>query len=148
MVSKLAEFVTANQIVSWLVMCFLVAYFIYKEYPAFMKRVRASSKKEIQDEVTDKSVEARLESIEIDVKEIKEKLNRDYYRMNEIEKRQQQSERMTADSLEEREIIMRALLGALGGLQELGANGPTKKAEKEINDYLNEQAHKKSIQGL
>ena len=50
-------------------------------------------------------------------------------------------ERMIADSLEEREILMQAMLGVLGGLQEIGANGPTKKAEEQIRNYLNRKAH-------
>ena len=49
---------------------------------------------------------------------------------------------MVEDSLEDRQIIMEALLGALGGLQELGANGPTKEAENKIRTYLNKQAHR------
>ena len=42
---------------------------------------------------------------------------------------------------EELKIIMEALLGALGGLQELGANGPTKEAKAKIQNYLNSKAH-------
>ena len=37
---------------------------------------------------------------------------------------------------------MEALMGALGGLQELGANGPTKEAKTKIQDYLNKKAHR------
>ena len=49
--------------------------------------------------------------------------------------------KVAADSLEERSIIMQALLGVLGGLQEIGANGHTKEAEKTIRNYLNKKAH-------
>lgn len=41
----------------------------------------------------------------------------------------------------EQGIIMRALLAALNGLQELGANGTTETAREEIIAYLNCQAH-------
>ena len=44
--------------------------------------------------------------------------------------------------MEERELIIRSLLGVVQGLQEVGANGPTKKTEKEIQDYLVRKAHK------
>ena len=33
-------------------------------------------------------------------------------------------------------------MGALGGLLELGANGPTKEAKAKVQDYLNRKAHK------
>ena len=50
-------------------------------------------------------------------------------------------QRIAEDSLEERQILMQALLGVLGGLQEIGADGPTKKAEETIRSYLNRKAH-------
>ena len=46
-------------------------------------------------------------------------------------------------SLEERGIMMRSLLGVVKGLQELGANGPTKKVEHELQDYLVRQSHQR-----
>jgi hypothetical protein len=52
---------------------------------------------------------------------------------------------MSAESLEEREILMQAMIGVLGGLQELGANGPTKTAKATIQDYINRQAHKMEV---
>ena len=45
--------------------------------------------------------------------------------------------------LEEREILMQAMLGVLGGLQELGANGPTQEATDAIHKYINKQAHRR-----
>ena len=75
------------------------------------------------------------------MKDIKAKLERDYTRINDMERWRGSMERMIADSLEEREILMQAMLGVLGGLQEIGANGPTKKAEEQIRLYLNRKAH-------
>ena len=55
-------------------------------------------------------------------------------------------EQIVTESLEEREILMQAMLGVLGGLQELGANGPTKAAKATIQDYINKQAHKREME--
>ena len=75
------------------------------------------------------------------MRQIKEKLDRDYNRLNDMERWKMSMQRIAADSLEERQILMQALLGVLGGLQEIGANGPTKDAEKTIRSYLNRKAH-------
>ncbi len=48
------------------------------------------------------------------------------------------------DSLEERELILKSLLGVVQGLQEIGANGPTKRAESDIQDFLLKKSHKVS----
>ena len=72
-------------------------------------------------------------------------MSRDYDRLNGVEEQQKTAREFIDESLEEREIIMEALLGALGGLQELGANGPTREAVKKINGYLNRKAHKSEM---
>lgn len=141
MISKIAETVTGDQVLSVLVILLLVGYFIYKEWPEFRRRVSSGAVKEQQEETADKSISERLDGIESRLNAIDEKLANDYRRINELEKEKVRTRRVLEESLEEREIIMRALLGALGGLQELGANGPTQKATSEINDYLNRKAH-------
>ena len=138
---KLEELITADQILTWIVIAFLVGYFIYKEWPEFKRRVSGTAVNAAREAAEDKSVLARLSAIETDVKEIKTKLERDYTRLNAMEHWKGGMERMVADSLEEREILMQAMLGVLGGLQEIGANGPTKKAEEQIRNYLNRKAH-------
>lgn len=138
---KLLDYVTGSQIAVWLVIAFFVAYFIYKEWPAFRDRVSSGSLKRQKDSDIGKSVEKRLEGIEDRLATIEEKLGRDYVRLSDIEREHKKTRKMAQDSLEEREIIMRTLLGVLGGLQELGANGPTKEAEAEIRNYLNRKAH-------
>lgn len=141
MEGKLLELISSGQLITWLVIAFLVSFFIYKEWPEFRKRMSSGAVKEQKDAASDKSVDERLGSIEQRLATIEEKLNRDYSRMNELERESRRNRRMAEESLEEREIIMRALLGALGGLQELGANGVTHAAEAEIRDYLNRKAH-------
>ena len=126
--------------ITWLVIAFLFGYFIYKEWPEFKRRVSGSAVKE----VNDKTVCERLTAIENDVKEIKAKLEIDYTRLNDMDRWKKSMEQIVTESLEEREILMQAMLGVLGGLQELGANGPTEEAKDTIQTYINKQAHKRA----
>jgi len=142
MVNKIEELVTGEQVVKWLIICFLVLYFIYKEWPEFKRRISAAPKREQAQEAASKSTAERLGCIEGRISDIDDKLARDYGRLNALEKESANNRRMLDESLEEREVIMRALLGVFDGLQELGANGTTQKAAAEVNDYLNRKAHK------
>lgn len=141
MLGKLSEVVSGDQVLSVLVVLFLIGYFAYKEWPEFRQRIGSRAAKEEQEIAADRSISSKLDDIERRLKGLEDKIARDYVRLNELEKENIHTRRVLEDSLEEREIIMRALLGALGGLQELGANGPTKKAVAEINNYLNQKAH-------
>jgi len=143
----LQQAVTPGELGEWLLLAFLVVFFIYKEWPDFKKRVSGSAVKEATEksekEATDKSVNERLTAIEETVRQIEEKLDRDYGRINEMERWKKSIEQIAAESLEEREILMQAMLGVLGGLQQLGANGPTEEATDTIHRYINKQAHKR-----
>lgn len=141
MVDQLAKTVTGAQILNWCVIAFLVGYFAYKEWPDFKKRISSRAVKDHEDEEQDKSVDARLDRVEIEVRNVNEKLGRDYDRLNRLESQIEKTRTVQISMSEELEIIMEALLGALGGLQELGANGPTKEAKAKIQDYLNRKAH-------
>lgn len=138
---KISELVTAEQILVWVIIAVIVGWLVYKEWPEFKRRVSGSAVDAVKDAAADKSVCDRLTAIELDIKEIKQKLEHDYVRLNEIESWRRTMTKVAADSLEEREIIMQALLGVLGGLQEIGANGHTKEAAMKIRDYLNRKAH-------
>ena len=142
MVGKLSDLVTGESVAVWLLIAFLVGYFIYKEWPEFKKRVSKGAVREQHEEETDRTVADRLDVIEKDVKEINGKLDRDYQRINRLEVQIEKTKNVQANTSEELVIIMEALLGALGGLQELGANGPTKEAKDKIHAYLNKKAHK------
>ena len=142
MLGKLGDLVTGESVASWLIIAVLVVYFVYKEWPEFMKRIRGTVEKDIEAEQTDKTLEQRLDSIEAHVQAIDEKLGRDYERINKVEYEMKRYKEAQVNTSEELEIIMRALVGVLKGLQEQGANGPTKTAEAEIQDYLNKKAHK------
>ena len=142
MVDQLAKTVTGAQILNWCVIAFLVGYFVYKEWPEFRKRVSSRAVKDQKDKEQDKSVDARLDRVETELKSVNEKLARDYDRLNRLELQIEKTRTVQIGMSEELEIIMEALLGALGGLQELGANGPTKEAKDRIQNYLNSKAHR------
>ena len=133
---------------NWCVIAFLVGYFAYKEWPDFKKRISSRAVKDHEDEEQDKSVDARLDRVEIEVRNVNEKLGRDYDRLNRLELQIEKTRTVQISMSEELEIIMEALLGALGGLQELGANGPTKEAKAKIQDYLNRKAHRSDTDDL
>lgn len=143
MEKALQDLITPDQVLTWLIIAFLVVYFIYKEWPEFKKRIAGDTVKELKADAADKSLSDRLTAIEEDVRKIKEKLDLDYGRLNDMEKWRKSMEQIAAESLEEREILMQAMLGILGGLQELGANGHTKDAISTIHDYINRQAHRR-----
>lgn len=141
MLGKLSDLVTGESVGAWLLIALLVVYFVYKEWPEFRKRVSSGAVKEQKEELTVKTVNERLTSIEDNLRQVNEKLERDYKRLNRFEDDLQKSKNSQNATAEELEIIMEALMGALGGLQELGANGPTKEAKSKIQDYLNRKAH-------
>lgn len=138
MASEIQELVNGQQVLAWIIIAFLVGYFIYKEFPEFKKRVSKSAVDEKQQAETEKSLFERLDKIEKKLNELDEKLAKDYDRINEMEKEQKDYRKMQANSLKERKIIMRALLALMEGSEE---NKMIRESEKEINEYLIEQAH-------
>jgi hypothetical protein len=139
------KLVSPDQVITWLVIAALFIYFVYKEWPEFKRRISGGAVAAEKEAAEDKSVSDRLSAIETDIKQIKENLDRDYHRLNEMERWRGGIQKMGEESLEEREILMQAMIGVLGGLQELGANGPTKSAKAGIQDYINRQAHKREV---
>lgn len=104
--------------------------------------------KDHKDEERDESIEARLARVENEVKGVSEKLGRDYDRLNRLEAQIEKTRTVQISMSEELEIIMEALLGALGGHQELGTNGPTKEAKAKIQNYLNSKTHRSGTDDL
>ena len=144
MLGKLSDLVTGESVAAWLLIAILVAYFIYKEWPDFKRRVTSGALKDQKDELTDQTIGERLSVIEDEIKKVNDKLERDYQRINKVESELENYKFQQSSTAEELGIIMEALMGALGGLQELGANGPTKEAKAKIQDYLNKKAHMNS----
>jgi len=138
MISGLQEMVTGQQITQWIIIAFLVGYFLYKEYPEFRKRISKDAVDEVEQEVDKKTLFERLDAIEKKLREMDDKLTRDYDRINLMEKEQKTIKRMQRNSLEERGIIMRALLALMEGAPD---NEKIEESENEINQYLIKQAH-------
>lgn len=140
MMGSIQDLVTGEQVAAWIIIAFLVVYFIYKEAPEFKKRISKSAVKEKEEEYSEKTVSERLDAIEKKLNEMNDKLVRDYDRINLMEKQQKKIERIQRNSLEERGIIMRALLAIM---ESAGTHGNEKimQSEREIQDYLVKQAH-------
>ena len=141
MINKLSEMVSGGAVINYLILTILLVYFVYKEWPEFRKRVSRGAVKEQKDALNDKTVEQRLGNIENEIRQVNEKLERDYKRLNRMETQFDKYKAAQTSTSEELEIIMRALLGVLKGMQEKGYNGPTQDAEKEIQEYLNKKVH-------
>lgn len=129
--------VSGDALVSWLIIAFLAGYFAYKEWPEFQRRI---GRRSVMEE-TGKSLVDRIATIETDVGAIKEKLDRDYRRINDVEKELARHRKDQVRDREEMEIIMRGVLAALQGLQQQGCNGTVTETVDEINSYLNKKAH-------
>lgn len=111
--NSIGSMVTATEVIKWIVIAIFVGYFLYKEIPDIIKKIENHTSKKISEKE--------------EIKELQQKVNVNTASINAQK--------------EELEIMMRAMLGVLKGLQELGTNGPTKEAEKEIENYLNKKAH-------
>lgn len=134
---KLFSLTTEGFIAQWVIVAILAVLLIYKSWPDIKKALNSWRTHENDREGISTSIKRHEEEIE----KINEKLERDYVAINEMRKTLNFQRKVTEESLEEREIIMRSLLGVLKGLQEIGANGPTKDAQAEIEAYINKQAH-------
>ena len=141
MLGKLSELVSGETLASWLLIALLVGYFIYKEWPEFRKRMSKNAVKEQKDEMIERTVDERLDSIENELEKMDERLRRDYQRLNLFDQELEKSKKYQSNTAEEFGIVMEALIGVLSGLQEIGANGPTKEAKAKIQNYLNKKAH-------
>ena len=139
---KIAELVTGEAVLQWLVIFLLLAYFVYKEYPEFKRRVTGGAKRELEGESREKEMETRIRKLEERLDSIEKKLLNDYHSLEILMRSEQEDKKLLSASLEEREIIMRALLALIDGVHELGANGPTTAAHDEITAYLTKQAHR------
>lgn len=139
---KIADLVTGEAVLQWLIIFLLIAYFVYKEYPDFKARMTGGTKREMEEQSREKGVEERLTKVEARLADVEGKLRKDYQSLEELLRAEQEDKRILQASLEEREITMRALLAIIDGLHEMGANGPTTAAHEELTNYLSKQAHK------
>lgn len=136
-----SEAVTPDQVIAWVIIAFLVVYFIYKEWPGFKQRVRDID-----------SPEEKVDQLEACVEEMRKEF-RDYRTLSDqkFQRDFDQIHMLTIDVKRHKEqqfgmrnelrLLVDTQLSVLQALQQLGANGPTKEAEKKIQNYINEQAH-------
>lgn len=141
MIHKLAELVTAQQITTGLVILLLVGYFVYKEWPGFHDRMTSGTLKAHKVKETAETLAHRISGVERELQQVNEKLDSDYRRLDELEKWRKRTQSIVEESAEERELMIRGILGCIDGLQQLGANGDTSQAKKALNDYLYKKAH-------
>lgn len=150
MAGKITEMITGEQVIMVVVIVLFLAYFVYKEWPAFRQRVSTSAVKEKEDEISEKTISDRIDTIEKKIDglekkfdEMNDKLSRDYDRINVMEKQQKKIERMQRNSLEERGIIMRALLALMDSAAE---SDKINESENEIQSYLVRQSHQEGLE--
>lgn len=121
----------------------VLLYILYKEWPELKKRVSAGPLKEKQMQDTDQSLAVEIRGLKTEITGIKEKLANDFARINNLERENDQIHKMAEASVEERRILMECTLVELRALQGMGADGETgiKKAENDLQNYLNRRAH-------
>ena len=142
---KLSGYVPVQYIVWTILVLLVVVVILYKCYPKiktwFETARKAENKREDIDELLERH-NKELEELKKEIQKINTKLSNDHTEISKIEEITVKQQQYIEDSMEERELIIHSLLGVVQGLQEVGANGPTKKTEKEIQDYLVRKAHK------
>ena len=144
MISEISKSIPEDSFITVLLVVFLIGYFCYKEWPEFKKRMSTPAIRSAEDIAVQQDMADKLASIEHQIGRLNEKTNNDYYRLENLESNVTDIKMSIGHSLEERELIMHALIGVLRGLQELGSNGPTKESEHALMDFLNDRAHDKN----
>ena len=138
---QIANLIDPPAMLQWIIIACIVFYALYKVYPEFKSRFTAGTKKEIEDDFADKDLVKRVTDIENEIKKINKKLNDDYICINGIKNKIDRSAKLEETLFTESEIIIRSLLACLDGLNQLGANGKTKEAKKDIETFLTKRAH-------
>lgn len=142
---KLSGYVPVQYIIWTIAIMIVVMVIIYKCYPTIKSWFEVARKEKNKRDGIDELLEKHtneLQELREEVQKINKKLSNDQNNINKIEEITIRQQQYIEDSMEERELIIRSLLGVVQGLQEVGANGPTKKAEKEIQEYLVKKSHK------
>lgn len=134
---KLMEEIPHTFVWSWLAVFAVVIILLVKFGPKVWKWLKV-----IHEEMKKKeTIDEKIKKHESEIQNINKKLDRDYQTLNEMKRLNKEQAKRIDDSMEEREIIMKSLLGIIKGLQELGTNGPTKEAQHEIENYMLKKSH-------
>ena len=135
--NELINLVPKEQFMYTIIVLAVITVGICKYLPMFYKWFNIARIKANDFENVSKTINQNATDIDI----INQKIGRDYARLNQIFQIVERQQKYIEDSLEERELILRSLLGIIQGLQEVGANGPTKRAEAEIQAFLLKKSH-------
>ena len=135
---KASALLSTDFVISVIIVILAVIAVLIKIVPIIVKWFKVVKTAVDQYENLKVAVEKNTEDIKI----INTKIDRDYERLDELQQITIKQQEYIEDSLEERELIIHSLLGVVQGLQEVGADGPTKKAEAEIQAYLVKKSHK------
>ena len=127
-------YITPEEIITWLVLMALFMLACGKVWPVIRSKVLKEARVD--------GLPTQIKKINARVDKVEEKLDRDYESINEIKRELRRQGRENVDSLEERQLLMSSMLAVLEGLQQLGVNGVTKDAQKDLQDYINRKAHK------
>lgn len=152
MESIMQQTIAVSDLGKWLCIAIIVLFFLNKAWDTFFPKIKKKILRDVEIDQTDKDLMKELREIKKDfqseinqikaqISRIDEKLDNDNTRIHKVEKRSETLEKLTMESIEEREILVRSTLAILKGLQEIGANGPTKEAQARIEDYLTKKAH-------
>lgn len=136
--------VPTQYIIYTVIVLLAIIFMVVKIVPICVKRFNAARLKVNNYESLVQDIQKNTEEIQ----SINEKINKDYIRLNQICQTTEKQQHYIEESLEERELILKSLLGVIQGLQEIGANGPTKKAEAEIQAYLLKKSHDVDMESL
>lgn len=124
----------------WVVLCiFMIVMIALKVLPEIIKAFNAARNFMNNYEQMNKLVISNSESIE----KLSQYIEQDYANIKNMQSLIAKQQEYIDDGLEERELVVRTLLRVVQGLQEIGANGPTKLAEAEIKEYLIKKAHER-----
>ena len=127
-------YITAQDIIVWILIMVLVMIAFHKVWPVIQSKV-------LKDERIE-GLPIQIKKINARVDKVEEKLDRDYEAINEIKKELRRQGKENVDSMEERQLLMSSMLAVLDGLEQLGTNGMTKDARRDLQDYINRKAHK------
>lgn len=127
-------YITAQDIIVWILIMVLVMIAFHKVWPVIQSKV-------LKDERIE-GLPIQIKKINARVDKVEEKLDRDYESINEIKKELRRQGKENVDSMEERQLLMSSMLAVLDGLEQLGTNGMTKDARRDLQDYINRKAHK------
>ena len=139
---KASDLVSTEFVISVIIVIIALLVVLAKVLPVIIKWFKTDRNAVNQYEELMKAVAQNT----ADIRLINDKIGRDYARLNQLQQLTIKQQGYIEDSLEERELIIRSLLGVVQGLQEVGANGPTKKAEAEIQAYLLRKSHETSAE--